>query len=121
MLLVKRSKKEGVEVAKAMNINQSYLSKLYNQPGLTIKVRRAAAQALGVNIEIFEHGLGYAMPPESSDRVGDGTGLEYETLAAEVERLKAENAKMAEELLRERGLSDDLRAALRLVAGKASE
>lgn len=111
MLLVKRSKMDGIEVAKMMNINPSYLSKLYNYGRLTIKVRRAAAITLGVDIDIFDTGLGYELPASRQERVGEPDEA-YNNLIAENTRLREENAKIAEELLREKTLSDDLRKVL---------
>lgn len=62
MLLVKRSGMDGKDVAKAMEINQSYLSKMFNFPALTDRVKRAAVKALGVDGSVFDQGIGYVLP-----------------------------------------------------------
>lgn len=117
MLLVKRSGLEGLEVSKRMGINQSYLSKLYKSASLTHKVRISAARVLGVDISVFDDGLGYAYPSgvEAPLREPDQV---YDAIDAEIERLKDENARLASELLREREMSDDLRALLKILAAK---
>lgn len=115
MLLVKRSKMDGIEVAKMMNINHSYLSKLFKQSRLTVKVRNAAAITFGVDIDIFDTGLGYELPQARAERVGEADE-EYNPLIEENERLKNENARLAAELLREREVSDDLRKVLMTIS-----
>lgn len=110
MLLVRRSGKEGAEVANAMGINQSYLSRLYKSKKLTNKVKASACRVLGVDIPIFETGLGY----DVLDKITEvrESSEQYESLKKEVEALRAEVKRLAEENERERGLSEDLRKLL---------
>ena len=116
MLLVKRSKMEGLEVAKSMGINQSYLSKLYNQPRLTSKVKVAASRVLAHDVAIFDTGIGYEIPEQRPIVLEDG-GNEYARILDRVKVLEEENARMAADLLREKGVSDDLRKVLVKIAG----
>ncbi len=118
--LVKKSGLKKGEVSKNLNIHPSHLARVFSSEVISSKIKREAAAFFGVDLAMFEEGPAYEMPPEAADRVGDD-GEEYKSLAAEVERLKAENAKMAEDLLRERGLTDDLRAALRVIAGNKAK
>lgn len=120
MLLVKRSRKDGVEIAQEMGINQSSLSRLYKSHKLTIKIKRAAAAVLGVDLSVFETGYGYDIPFEKLERVGEAE-VEYRALMEENARLREENARIAADLLREKEVSDDLRRALVLIAGKGTD
>ena len=66
MLLVKRSGVDGKDLAKEMGINKSYLSESFKKPNLSAKIKRAAAQVLGVDESIFEQDPGYVLPDTSS-------------------------------------------------------
>lgn len=102
MLLVKRSGKEGKDVAKQMGINQSYLSKIFNLQSLTPKIKRAASQVLGVDEAVFEQGVGYVLPEAATQQVSEPRG-KYEKgsglSAAEVARLMEEHSKERARLL----------------------
>lgn len=110
MLLVKRSSLDGIEVAKSMDINPSYLSRLYKSKSLTNKVKNKAAKILGVDPSIFDTGIGYEIP--SSQGSVEEPDEEFLALEAEVARLEEENRQLAEELLKEKAISDELRKLL---------
>ncbi|MBU3682394.1 MAG: hypothetical protein FGM16_10725 [Flavobacterium sp.] len=110
MLLVKRSGLEGIEVAKSMDIHPSYLSRLYKSKSLTSKVKSKAALLLGVDASIFETGLGYDIP--ALQGIVEEPDEEFRALEAEVERLEEENRQLAEELLKEKAISEEFRKLL---------
>lgn len=116
MLLSRRSRLEGAEIAQRMGISRNYLSDVYRRESLSSKIRLSAAAVFGVDIDIFETGLGYEMPQARAERVGEADE-EYNPLIYENERLKNENARLAAELFREREVSDDLRKVLMTISG----
>lgn len=116
MVLVKRSKSDRTAIAKLLGVTGNYLSDAYRRPVLTRKMKLAAATVFGVDESVFEHGIGYESLDIEQGRVEEPG--EIERLREEVGRLREENARIAEELLRERGLSDSLQAALRVISGK---
>lgn len=120
MLLSKRSRLSRDVLANKIGISVNYLTNAYRRPVLSEKIKARAIELFGVEESIFETGIGYDLPEPNLDRVGDA-GEDYNTLQEEVRRLKAENARYAEEILREREVSKDLREALLLVAGKQSK
>lgn len=120
MLLSKRSHLDGAEIAEKMGISRNYLSDIYRRERLSKKIIASAANVFGVEVSIFDTGIGYSIPNSTVERVGE-SGDYYKSLLEEVERLKDENARQAAEILRERQVSDDLRRALLLIAGKKIE
>ena len=105
------------DVALKMNVRPSSLSRSFASETLTPKARRQAAQILGVDESVFDTGIIYKPPVPTFDVLNDAAP-NNSSIMEENERLKRENARLAEELLREREMSDDLRKALLLIAGK---
>ena len=102
MLLVKRSGRDGKDVAKQMGINQSYLSKIFNLQSLSSKIKAAASAVLGVDEGVFSQGLGYVLPEvrdvgvsETEPKHNNGGGMS----AAEVARMMEQHAKERARLL----------------------
>lgn len=118
MLLSRRSRLDGAEIAQRMGISRNYLSDIYRRESLSNKIRLSAASVFGVDIDIFDTGLGYELPSSREERVGEPDEA-YNNLIAENARLREENAKIAEDLLRERAANEDLRKTLLLIAGKS--
>lgn len=116
-ILVRRAGFRVDDIAPQLGLIPNSLSRAFKSSKISKKVKRKAVEVLGVDESIFETGLGYEIPESREDVVGDD-GEEYRALAMENERLKEENARLAADLLRERDLSEDLRRALLLIAGK---
>ena len=118
MLLVKRDERDTESIATAMDIDKSYLPKLYRMDKLPAKPLRKALEVFGVTTEYF---------------IGDGTmetfqepSAVYRTakensiarLQEEVTMLREEIASLQEDLKQERLLSANLGEALKNLSKK---
>lgn len=54
LLLVRRSGKQGVEIAKMLNIHPNHLSKLFKSERLTSKIKNRAAHIFNVPLSTFD-------------------------------------------------------------------
>lgn len=54
LLLVRRSGKPGVEIAKLLNIHPNHLSKLFKSERLTLKLKKQAAEVFNVPLSTFD-------------------------------------------------------------------
>lgn len=54
LLLVRRSGKSGVDIAKLLNIHPNHLSKLFKSARLSFKVKQRAAEVFNVPLSAFE-------------------------------------------------------------------
>ena len=111
LLLVKRSGKEGKEVARDLGLAPSYLSTLYKSDSIREVRRRQIAQYFGVDASIFETGEGLPDMTKAEEHTGKYANVDPDVLE-ENRRLKEELERTINDLMREREISDDLRAAL---------
>lgn len=109
-LLIKRAGFRVDEFAKSLDLNPNNLSRIFRSEKLTKKVKSKSASILGVDISIFETGFSYDIS-ESQGSVEE-PDEEFLALEAEVARLEEENRQLAEELLKEKAISDELRKLL---------
>lgn len=108
--LVKRSPLKKGEISKMLKIHPSHLARVMASDTVSPKIRHEAAKLFGVDVSIFEKGLGYEIV--SSNDVVEEPDEEFLALEAEVARLEEENRQLAEELLKEKAISDELRKLL---------
>lgn len=65
------------DVAKYLNIHPGHLSKIKKDEILSAKVKAAAAELFGVDVSVFELGMGYALPDLAASEVKE-SGAKYE-------------------------------------------
>ncbi len=113
MLLVKRDSRSNEEIAIALNIDKSYLPRLYKMDVLPAKPLKKALEVFGVSAAYFLEGNPEAMVVHEPD-------IPYVNVAMENALLKAENATLREELRlltnmleQQRAINADLAEALK--------
>jgi len=62
LLLVRRSGRDGKEIAEMLNIHPNHLSKLYKSESLTQKIKRSAARIFKVDESVFFNINGIGLP-----------------------------------------------------------
>lgn len=109
-------------LAEQIGVSRTQINLIVNEErGLTENiVYRIERRYPNVNADWLIKGEGEMF---KSDQIAEEPSPEHidseeEYLRKEVERLKEENARLATALLREQGLSDDLRELLKKLAGK---
>lgn len=76
LLLVRRSGKSGIEVAKLLNIHPNHLSKLFKSERLTLKIKNQAAEVFNVPLSAFDSVKSDELPVP--DMVSEPEGGKYE-------------------------------------------
>lgn len=110
-VLIKRAGIKVEDAARTMGLAPNSLSRLFKSEKLTNKVKLKACVLLGVDESIFRATASYGYPEITPTLVEEDES--DESMRRRYEELMAENRRLAEELLREQGISEGLRQALK--------
>ena len=119
MLLVKRDDRDTESIAAAMDIDKSYLPKLYRMDKLPAKPLKRATEVFGVTASYFIGDGTLDMVQESPTTYKTAkNSVETDQLQKEITALQKEIAALQEDLRQERLLSANLGEALKNLSKK---
>ena len=105
LILVRRSSREGRDIASSLGIDPAYLSRLYKKSILPKSIIDKACLVFGISEDVFAQELPETLKEEAPP-YGNYTPEEYERLTKELEEAKRETLELKArvyDLLREKG------------------